>query len=183
MPRPPLFFCARRIPPQRWAVKRLTGASVPATIRTAMKILTNYWRQMGYLGLITVLTACAPPTPASPLPTAAAIIEITPAPTQDIDATATAYAAQLIPTVTPSGLYVVQEGDTLSKLAEEFGSTVEEIMAANGLTDPNALQAGQMVIIPSQISGTLAFGTPSSLPTISRLTQTPSTPTPTISTP
>jgi hypothetical protein len=36
-------------------------------------------------------------------------------------------------------------------------------MAANGLTDPNAIQAGQTLLIPSLISGTLALGTPAPL--------------------
>ena len=108
---------------------------------------------------LLALAACAPPQPASPRPTAPAILEITPAPTQDIDATATAYARRLVPTPTPAGIYRVQPGDTLSNLAEEFGTTVEELMAANGLTDANALQAGQTLIIPSLISGTLPLAT------------------------
>src|SRR5690242_19983179 len=104
---------------------------------------------------IFIVAGCAPPTPTEPRPTAATILDITPAPTQDIDATATAYAVRLIPTPTPSGLYVVQPNDTLSGLAEDFGTTVEELMAANNLTDPNAIQAGQTLIIPSLISDTI----------------------------
>jgi LysM repeat protein len=106
---------------------------------------------------LLLLAACAPPQPSSPRPTAAAILAITPAPTQDVDATATVYASRLVPTPTPAGLYVVQAGDTLSGLAEEFGTTVEELMAANGLTDANALQAGQTLIVSSLISGTLGL--------------------------
>src|SRR6476659_1269977 len=67
------------------------------------------------------------------------------------------------PPPTPAGLYVVQQGDTLSGLAEDFGTTVEELMAADGLTDANAIQAGQTLLIPSLISGTLALGTPAPL--------------------
>lgn len=117
------------------------------------------------------LTACEPPTPETPRPTAATILEFTPAATQDIDATATSYAQLLIPSPTPAGLYVVQPGDTLGALAEDFGTTVEEIMAANGLTDPNALQVGQPLIIPSLISRPLATAAP--------LSPTVPTPTPT----
>ena len=133
-----------------------------------------------------VLAACAPPPPTTPRPTAATILEITVAPTQDVDATATAYARQLIPSPTPAGLYVVQRGDTLSSLAQDFGSTVEEIMAANGLTDPNAIQAGQTLIIPSLISSTLPLGTPepaaTGQPTATVELASP-IPSPTISTP
>src|SRR3954463_2001753 len=112
---------------------------------------------------LLVLAACAPPVPASPRPTAAVVLDITVAPTQDVDATATAYARQLAPTPTPAGLYVVQQGDTLGGLAEDFGTTVDDLMAANGLTDANAIQAGQTLLIPSLISGTLALGTPAPL--------------------
>lgn len=108
---------------------------------------------------LLVLVACAPPAPSSPRPTAPVVLDITVAPTQNVDATATAYARQLVPTPTPAGLYVVQQGDTLGGLAEDFGTTVEDLMAANGLTDANAIQAGQTLLIPSLISGTLALGT------------------------
>jgi len=133
------------------------------------------------------LAMCAPPPPTGPRPTSATILEITPAPTLNVDATATAYARLLIPSPTPAGIYVVQPGDTLSSLAEDFGTTVEEIMAANGLTDPNAIQAGQTLIIPALISGTLTLGT--SVPvsatgvTTGTTTPAPQTASPTLSTP
>ena len=111
--------------------------------------------KIGALALLALtLMMCAPPPPTGPRPTAVTILEITPAPTLNIDATATEYARRLVPSPTPAGLYVVQQGDTLSGLAEDFGTTVEEIMAANGLTDPNALQAGQTLIIPALVAAT-----------------------------
>jgi LysM repeat protein len=122
--------------------------------------------------MLLSLAACAPPEPSSPRPTAAVVLDITVAPTQDVDATATSYARQLVPTPTPAGLYVVQQGDTLGGLAEDFGTTVEDLMAANGLTDANAIQAGQTLLIPSLISGTLALGTPAPLAGTSVLTAT-----------
>lgn len=128
--------------------------------------------------LVSAFVACAPPESSNLRPTAATILEITPAPTQNIDATATVYASRLVPTPTPAGLYVVQKGDTLSGLAEEFGTTVEELLAANGLTDPNAIQVGQPLLIPSLISQTLDFATsPATEPAASP------TPAPTVATP
>jgi len=130
--------------------------------------MTNFtmgaWLRLAVLLSVVALAACAPPVPAVPRPTAPAILDITPAPTQDVDATATAYAVRLIPTPTPSGLYVVQPNDTLSGLAEDFGTTVEELMAANNLTDPNAIQAGQTLLIPALITNTLPLTTTSPLP-------------------
>ncbi|MBC8160319.1 MAG: LysM peptidoglycan-binding domain-containing protein [Roseiflexaceae bacterium] len=127
---------------------------------------------------VPILAACTPAAPAGPRPTAPTILEITPAPTQDIDATATVYAGRLIPTPTPAGLYVIQQGDTLGALAEEFGSSVEELLAANGLTDPNAIQVGQPLLIPSLISQTLVLATPSASTAIPA-----GSPTPTFATP
>lgn len=119
-----------------------------------------------------MLTSCALTEPASPRSTAAPQIAITPAPTQDIDATATAYAVRLIPTPTPAGLYRVQLGDTLGAIAEQFGSTVEELMAANGLIDPNAIQVGQPLLIPTLISDTLLLGTTTPLSETAEISST-----------
>lgn len=45
-------------------------------------------------------------------------------------------------------LYVVQEGDTLGAIAQTYGVSIEELMAANGLVDPNMLHPGQALVIP-----------------------------------
>ena len=139
-------------------------------------------RYQAFLVTLLALAACAPPTPTTPRPTAPVILDITVAPTQDADATATAYARQLVPTPTPAGLYVVQQGDTLSGLAEDFGTTVEELMAANGLIDANAIQAGQTLLIPSLISDTLPLAATSPLSATTTITPT-ALATPTLSSP
>jgi len=41
------------------------------------------------------------------------------------------------------GVYVVQSGDTLSGIAAELGTTVEDLAAANGIADPDLIYAGQ----------------------------------------
>jgi LysM repeat protein len=55
------------------------------------------------------------------------------------------------PTATPSaeGVYIVQEGDYPSSIAEQFGISAEELMEANGITDPTSLIVGQELIIPT----------------------------------
>ena len=47
------------------------------------------------------------------------------------------------------GAYVVQSGDTLTSIAEEFGTTVEAIVEANNLEDPDVLAIGQELVIPT----------------------------------
>ena len=86
-------------------------------------------------------------------------------------APATSQAAAPTPTV-----YIVKPGDTLGSIAQHFGVTVDEIMAANGITNPNLLNAGDSLIIPvpGSVPPTAAPSTPSLLPT-----DPPQTPLPT----
>lgn len=46
----------------------------------------------------------------------------------------------------------MKAGDTLSKIADSFETTVDEIIAANGIADPNTIEVGQRLIIPSLAS-------------------------------
>jgi len=46
------------------------------------------------------------------------------------------------------GVHVVQAGETLSVIAARYGVTVEAIVAANGLVDPDVLRVGQRLAIP-----------------------------------
>ncbi len=48
----------------------------------------------------------------------------------------------------PPPRHLVQPGDTLSAIAQHYGSTVPALMAANGLTDPDSLAVGQILIAP-----------------------------------
>lgn len=60
---------------------------------------------------------------------------------------------QPAPTATPvpeavDEVYVVQPGDTLLAIATRYGVTVDAILAANNLTNPDFVFAGQRLIIP-----------------------------------
>jgi murein DD-endopeptidase MepM/ murein hydrolase activator NlpD len=52
------------------------------------------------------------------------------------------------PTPEPQ-VYEVQPGDTLFSIAQQFGSSVEAIAAANGITNPSLINPGQKLIIPT----------------------------------
>jgi len=53
------------------------------------------------------------------------------------------------PTPTPTvTVYVVQPGDTLSAIATRFNVTLDDLVAANRIVNPDALQVGQEITIP-----------------------------------
>ncbi|MFZ5918565.1 MAG: protein kinase domain-containing protein [Chloroflexota bacterium] len=86
-------------------------------------------------------TSTATPTP-SPTPTASDTPSSTPTPSP----TPTAR-----PTFTPTPIvHVLQEGENPWIVAQLYGVSVEALLAANGITDPTALQIGQTLVIPRQ---------------------------------
>lgn len=44
----------------------------------------------------------------------------------------------------------VKYGDTVSELAEQYGTTIDAIVQANNLRDPNFILAGQNLVIPAK---------------------------------
>lgn len=47
-------------------------------------------------------------------------------------------------------IYVVQEGDTLSEIAEEYNIPIRKILQANGLTSDSIIKLGQELFIPDK---------------------------------
>ena len=44
--------------------------------------------------------------------------------------------------------HVVQSGESLSEISQQYGVSMQDIMAANDLTDPNTIMVGQRLLIP-----------------------------------
>src|SRR3989304_696833 len=58
------------------------------------------------------------------------------------------------PTPEPSPFeeYTVQQGDSLSSIAQQFGTTADELARINSITDPNSLSVGQKLQVPRPTS-------------------------------
>jgi len=132
--------------PKTVSIVSPTSPAQTATARTAS------------LALSPTLVLTVRPTQTTPSLLAATT---TPPPTAtpariDTPTATTAPGATSIPTSSPapsatpspaSITYVVQPGDTLTYIARNFGTTVEALMAANGLSS-TAITAGQVLQIP-----------------------------------
>ncbi len=51
-------------------------------------------------------------------------------------------------TTTVPNEYIVQKGDSLGKIAKKFGVTVADLVALNGITNPDKIVEGQRLKIP-----------------------------------
>ncbi|OGO57175.1 MAG: hypothetical protein A2V84_13125 [Chloroflexi bacterium RBG_16_70_13] len=91
-------------------------------------------------------------------------------PTPSVPASGAPSGSPAEPTPTPAPtqlIYRVQEGDTMSKIADRFGVPLSALIEANRETVPNPdlLQIGQEVIIPVAAPTTLPGVSPSPSPT------------------
>jgi LysM repeat protein len=83
--------------------------------------------------------------------------------------------ATTVPLDLPKGQkveYFVQAGDSLARIAALFNSTAEDIIAENKITDPNAIQVGQMLVIPVNMVTPTATRPPTSTPAPNSATAT-----------
>ncbi|MEA2826172.1 MAG: hypothetical protein QOG43_611 [Actinomycetota bacterium] len=57
--------------------------------------------------------------------------------------------------------YVVRQGDTLSEVADRLGTTVDDLVTANGLDDPDVLAVGTVLTVPGSwrcpVDGPVSF--------------------------
>jgi LasA protease len=96
--------------------------------------------------MLGVVGACSPSQPAPPpateaiaTPKSVPLPEATPLPTVPPP-----------PTPTPAPyVHIVQAGENLGYIAYNLGCTVEDIIQANDLDDPNSIEVGQRLVIPS----------------------------------
>lgn len=93
---------------------------------------------VGLALLILARSAAAPPDESPP----------TPAPTRTLPAAHTPSPAPPPSPTASALLYTIRDGDTLAAIAELHGISLEELISANGLINPDLIHAGQVVVIP-----------------------------------
>lgn len=84
-------------------------------------------------------------SPENTRPAADAASTVTP--TNDSASTDIVAASDITVTGTPT-YYVVLSGDTLFVIANDFGTTLEAVMEANGLSNADLIHTGQVLLIP-----------------------------------
>ncbi len=118
-----------------------------------------------WLAVVALLVAAAAlfflPTLLSPKGSGPGVAEGTPTP-------APTASVAVSPTATPApsqNVYVVKQGDTLSKIAAAYGLTIDQILAANHqIKDPNKIAIGDQIVIPTPAPSTLENATPGTSP-------------------
>lgn len=70
----------------------------------------------------------------------------------------------------PPGLtpYVIRSGDTLYRIAQRFGTSVDAIRRANPGVNPNSLQVGQLICVPSPTGAPAPGMCPGGMPYVIR---------------
>jgi LysM repeat protein len=126
--------------------------------------------------LAVTLAACGTVVTPQPTPGPSPTNTPLPHPTLVVGPAGTAPALPLADTATPTVsptpiVYVIQSGDTLLEIAQEYGVSVEAIQRANGIEDPRFLRVGQEVLIPTgeeedgeMTTGGLLLPTPTPIP-------------------
>jgi LysM repeat protein len=123
-----------------------TGANVPFPA-------TATPRADATAGPVTSPSAPATSAPAASAPVTSAPATSAPAATRPPTAT---------PEITPTAprIHIVQPGDTLSKIAQKYGVSVEALVAVNGLGSADLIGVGVRLIIPAKGSDGNAASAP-----------------------
>ena len=117
------------------------------TVVTVLYLWQNYQSEIPFLNNVNPLAMITPLSPKSLFPAYESQGE-TPEPTVVVViATETPIQEEPAETQMAEIAYAVETGDTLGAIAVKFNITVAEIMAANEIPNPDALEVGQVLII------------------------------------
>lgn len=127
---------------QQWLPLFLGGLAVVFVVAGVAIVLAYTLGGQGRLVLFPTDT----PTPS---PTASPTATFTVTPTATVTPTPTA-TFTVTPTPTPSEPfeYTIQEGDTLSDIADRFNADLVTLMLLNGLNNASQIYVGQVILVP-----------------------------------
>jgi LysM repeat protein len=140
------------------------------------RVITLLLLSIGLLAFSSILTAQEATSEAT-AETTASVTPTTPVPS----------ATTPVPSATTpapgSQTYVVKAGDTLFRIATNFKVSVQALAAANAISNPNRILAGQTLVIPSTTATPVPTVTVSASPatttaTVTATATTPATPAP-----
>lgn len=118
-------------------------------VSAAVQLAILYWWDNRERADVVVVA-----TPTAAIPT---IDPNAPAMVEDVEETAVTATDPEPESASGPTVHTVQAGDTLGSISARYDVPLEDIMAANGLTNPNLLSIGQVLTIPI---GGLATPTP-----------------------
>jgi hypothetical protein len=124
----------------------------------------QFHSKLFFIGCLVLLAGCANQVVPESTPTFDLLIPfVTRTPTLPPEETATSTPEIILPTSTPL-TYTIVAGDTFGAIANRFGIRLEDLIAANPGTSPNALSVGITIVIPNApVSTALPAPTPASV--------------------
>ena len=130
---------------------------------TTLAVLTANnlgWSTIIYPGqVLTIPTAAAPVLDAEPVADVTPIVEPAPPaaePVADTPVAPVVVAPVVVAPVAVNGSYVIQSGDSITKIAAKFGVSVQAILDANGLGRTSIIYSGKTLVIPGVATTTTA---------------------------
>ncbi|MCA9994379.1 MAG: LysM peptidoglycan-binding domain-containing protein [Anaerolineales bacterium] len=164
--------------PPEWMLQGLTLLIIAVLAVAGYYIMAYYVDSLTKTSEPSVVEPTLEPTVAVAAVEETAVIATLPPPTAvlveviTVDTAPTAAA-----TTAPQRTHIVGTGDTLSTIATRYGVTIDEIIAANALLNPNQLEIGQTLAIPFPGQPTVAAPegteTAQTIPTVAPPTAVP----------
>jgi LysM repeat protein len=106
-----------------------------------MARVQNLWPLVACVVGVLALSGC---TRDKPMPTPTATTQ----PDAVLDIPSPMPSPQITPTLDTTVYHTVQPGETMWAIADQYGVTLEDLVAANDSVDPDRLQPGQVLVIP-----------------------------------
>ncbi len=120
--------------------QRLARFAAPAAFLLAVTILVLLVRA----AMSADEPASSPPAATLPAPTTTQ----TPVTTEETETDAAGTETEAATTAEEGPTYTIQSGDTLESIADQHGTSVEELLTLNPEIDPTNLQIGQTIRVP-----------------------------------